>query len=83
MLRSRNQTTNQIPHSSKNDAFDWAFDLVIVTWKNNHKNIARNHGNIGIILIFRKPSISLLPSNHGEGNAHKDYLDEFGEFFKN
>ena len=35
MLRSRNQTTNQIPRSYKNDAFDWPFDLVIVTWKNN------------------------------------------------
>ena len=31
MLRSRNQTTNQIPRSYKNDAFDWPFDLVIVT----------------------------------------------------
>ena len=31
MLRSRNQTTNQIPRSYKNDGFDWPFDLVIVT----------------------------------------------------
>ena len=31
MLQSRNQTTNQIPRSYKNDAFDWPFDLVIVT----------------------------------------------------
>ena len=31
MLRSQNQTTNQIPRSYKNDAFDWPFDLVIVT----------------------------------------------------
>ena len=31
MLRSRNQTTNQIPRSFKNDGFDWPFDLVIVT----------------------------------------------------
>ena len=31
MLRSRNQTTNQIPSSYKNDGFDWPFDLVIVT----------------------------------------------------
>ena len=35
MLRSRNQTINQIPRSYKNDGFDWPFDLVIVTWKNN------------------------------------------------
>ena len=33
MLRSRNQTTNQIPRSYKNGGFDWPFDLVIVTWK--------------------------------------------------
>ena len=32
-----------------------------------YKNIARNHGNIGIILILEKPSISLLLSNHREG----------------
>ena len=31
MLRSRNQTTNQIPRSYKNDGFDWPFDVVIVT----------------------------------------------------
>ena len=31
MLRSRNQTTNQILRSYKNDGFDWPFDLVIVT----------------------------------------------------
>ena len=31
MLRSRNQTTNQIPRSYKNDRFDWPFDLVVVT----------------------------------------------------
>ena len=31
MLRSRNQTTNQIPRSYKNDGFDWPFYLVIVT----------------------------------------------------
>ena len=31
ILRSRNQTTNQIPRSYKNDGFDWPFDLVIVT----------------------------------------------------
>ena len=35
MLRSRNQTANQIPRSYKNDRFDWPFGLVIVTWKNN------------------------------------------------
>ena len=31
MLWSRNQTTNQIPCSYKNNGFDWPFDLVIVT----------------------------------------------------
>ena len=29
------KSNNQIPRSYKNDGFDWPFDLVIVTWKNN------------------------------------------------
>jgi hypothetical protein len=28
------------------------------------RNIARNHGNIDIILIHERPSVSLLPSNN-------------------
>ena len=39
MSRSPNRTTNQIRRSYKNDEFDWPFDFVIVTWRNNpHKH---------------------------------------------
>jgi hypothetical protein len=30
------------------------------------QNIARNHGNIDIILIHGRPSVSLLPSNNAQ-----------------
>ena len=35
MLRSPNQRANQIRRSYKNEEFDWLFDFVTVTWKNN------------------------------------------------
>ena len=35
MLRSPNQRANQIHRSYKNEEFDWLFDFVTVTWKNN------------------------------------------------
>ena len=38
------------------------------------KNIARNHGNIDIILILEKPSISLLPSNHRIGKRARAFF---------
>ena len=33
------------------------------------ENIARNHGDIDIILILEKPSSSLLPSNTHQGKC--------------
>ena len=39
-----------------------------------YKNIARDHGNIDIILILEKSSISLLPSNHREGKRAQAFL---------
>ena len=36
-LRSPNRTANQIRRSYKNDEFDWPFDFVTVTWKNNQQ----------------------------------------------
>ena len=35
MLWSPNQRANQIRRSYKNEEFDWLFDFVTVTWKNN------------------------------------------------
>ena len=39
-----------------------------------YKNIARNHGNIDIILILEKPSITLLPSNHRKGKRARAFF---------
>ena len=39
MLRSQNQTANQICRFYKNDEFDWPFYLVTVIWRNNHSNV--------------------------------------------
>ena len=37
MTRNNTVTKQLIGCSYKNDEFDWSFDLVIVTWKNNPK----------------------------------------------
>ena len=42
MLRSPNQRANQIRRSYKNEEFDWLFDFVTVTRKNNQKFITQN-----------------------------------------
>ena len=52
-------TSNKIRHCAKclkEEALQW-------------KNIARNHGDIDIILILEKPSSSLLPSNTHQGKC--------------
>jgi hypothetical protein len=36
------------------------------------RKIARNHGNIDIILIHERPSISLLPSNNPQGKRAQE-----------
>ena len=36
------------------------------------RNIARNHGNIDIILIHERPSVSLLPSNNPQGKRAQE-----------
>ena len=60
MLRSRNQTTNQIPRSYKNDRFDWPFDLVIVTWKNNLSVAAFQRPTSRVLVLPMRSSIFLL-----------------------
>jgi hypothetical protein len=36
------------------------------------RNIACNHGNIDIILIHERPSVSLLPSNNTQGKRAQE-----------
>ena len=40
MSRNKQSRKYLIGRSYENDEFDWLFDLVIVTWKNNHTPLA-------------------------------------------
>ena len=51
MLRSLNQRANQIRRSYKNEEFDWLFDFVTVTLKNN-RILERNLRNCKISSNF-------------------------------
>ena len=55
-LRSPNQRANQICRSYKNEEFDWLFDFVTVTWKNNLYLLAEWRSRVPIKMFQIKMS---------------------------
>ena len=53
-----------------NQALKWSQKIFLQAGQ--WRNIARNHGNIDIILIHERPSVSLLPSNNPQGKRAQE-----------
>ena len=64
MLRSPNQRANQTRRFFKNEEFDWLFDFVTVTWKNNLNRLDYGYDDEGKLLPYLETNWPIKEKRH-------------------